>query len=291
MSDAVSIDWPERRDAPAGWRRGAAAVATLSFDVDAEAPLLAIDNRYAKHLSTMSHQAYGPRVGIPRILAELARLEVRSTFFFPGATVERWPGALEAVLEAGHEVALHSYRHVPLVKLTEAEQRADLERGLETLTARGARPTGYRAPLWQQTRYTLDLLSGYGLRYDSSLMDDDRPYLLGPDGALAELPVHWSLDDWEQYAFVPEPEIGHAIELPEKVLALWTGELDAMRATGSLCVICCHPFLTGRPSRLRNIERFVTFARDCGDVELLSCGEVAERVLAGDSEPATPASP
>ncbi|WCB96724.1 Peptidoglycan deacetylase [Baekduia alba] len=282
MSDTPRLDWPSRRDPPPDWRRGAAAVAALSFDVDAETPILAVDERYATHLSTMSHQAYGPRVGIPRILELLARLEVRSTFFFPGATVERWPDALSAVLEAGHEVALHSHRHVPLVQLSPDEQRADLERGLAALAAHGVTPAGYRAPLWQQTRYTLDLLAEYGIRWDSSLMDDDRPYVIDPGAgrpALAELPVHWSLDDWEQYAFVPEPDIGQNIELPRKVLELWTGELEAMRATGSLCLICCHPFLTGRPSRLRNVERFVEFARGLGDVELLTCGEVAARVL------------
>ncbi len=279
------VDWPLRRDAPDGWRRGAAAVASISFDVDAESPLLAADPTVVTHLSTMSHQAYGPRVAITRILALLERLALRCTFFFPGVTVQRWPAALEAVLEAGHEVAAHSHRHVPLVDLTPDDQRADLEQALAALAQHGVTPAGYRAPLWQQTRYTLDLLPEYGLRWDSSLMDDDRPYLVLGDAPLVELPVHWSLDDWEQYAFVPRPDIGRTIESPEKVLGLWTGELDAMRETGSLCLICCHPFLTGRPSRLRNVERFVTFARECGDVELLTCGEIAERVL-GASEDA-----
>ena len=42
--------------------------------------------------STMSHQAYGPRVGVPRILdAAATRLELPATFFFPGATAERGP--------------------------------------------------------------------------------------------------------------------------------------------------------------------------------------------------------
>ena len=52
-----------------------------------------------------------------------------------------------------------------------------------------------------------------------------------------------------------------------------------MRETGSLCLVCCHPFLSGRPSRLRAVERFVEFARERGDVELLPCGEIADRVL------------
>ena len=284
MSGPLAIDWHERHPAPAGWRRGHAAVGSVSFDVDAETPVLAEGEQYATHLSTMSHQAYGPRVAVPRILELLARIDLRATFFVPGATAERWPRAVEAILAAGQEIALHSHDHVPLVRLGADAQRADLERGLAALERFGVRPTGYRAPLWQQTRVTLDLLPQYGIRYDSSLMDDDQPYLVGADRSLVELPVHWSLDDWEQYAFVPEPDIGKAIELPEKVLALWTGELDAMRATGSLCLVCCHPFLTGRPSRLRNVERFAAFARGLGDVELLPCGEIAERVLAGRSD-------
>jgi hypothetical protein len=54
------------RQPPAGdWRQGAAAVAVLSFEVDAEAPILAEGDHFAEDLSTMSHQAYGPRVSIP----------------------------------------------------------------------------------------------------------------------------------------------------------------------------------------------------------------------------------
>ena len=75
---------------PAGdWRRGAATVAVLSFDVDAEAPILAEGDHYAEDLSTMSHQAYGPRVGVPRILRLLATREIEATFFVPGVTAER----------------------------------------------------------------------------------------------------------------------------------------------------------------------------------------------------------
>jgi hypothetical protein len=76
------------------WRQGAAAVALLSFDVDAEAPILAEGDHYAEDLSTMSHQAYGPRVGVPRILKLLAEHEVDATFFIPGVTAERWPGTV-----------------------------------------------------------------------------------------------------------------------------------------------------------------------------------------------------
>ena len=284
----TDVHYPERHDPDPNWRRDAAAIASISFDVDAETPVLAVDQRYATHLSSMSHQAYGPRVGVPRILDLLRQLSLRATFFFPAASAARWPEALDAVLEGGHEVAYHSHHHRPLVDLSEAEQEEDFHGGLEVLRNLGAEPVGYRAPLWQQTAFTLELVRDAGLLYDSSLMDDDRPYRLGPRGDVAELPVHWSLDDWEQYAFLPEPDVGKNIETPSKVLELWTGELDAMRATGSLCLICCHPFLSGRPSRLRAVEHFVQFARGLGDVDLLPCREIAARVLALDRTYDTP---
>jgi peptidoglycan-N-acetylglucosamine deacetylase len=133
------------RQPPAGdWRRGAAAAAELSFDVDAEAPILAEGDHYAEDLSSMSHQAYGPRVGVPRILELLAAREIEATFFLPGVTAERWPGTVEEILQSGHEVALHGYSHRVLPGMS--EQRRDLEMGLETLYNLGVEPRGYRAP-------------------------------------------------------------------------------------------------------------------------------------------------
>ena len=269
---------------PAGdWRGGAKAVALLTFDFDAESPILAEGEHYAEDLSTMSHQAYGPKIGVPRILDLLARHEVEATFFVPGVTAERWPGPVEKILEAGHEVALHGHSHRRLPGMPENEQIADLERGLAALDRLGVEPAGYRAPFWQLTRTTLDALPRHGIRYDSSLMDDDRPYRLTTPGGgeIAELPVHWSLDDWEQYAFLPDPDIGQRIENPRDVAEIWKGELDAMRQTGSLCVLTCHPFLSGRPSRTRAIEDFIGFARGRGDVRFSRADRLAHAVLQG----------
>src|SRR4051794_9257323 len=100
-----------RREAPPDdWRQGAAAVAVLTFDVDAETAVLAEGERYARDLST-THQAYGPRVGVPRLLALLERYGLPATFFVPGETAERWPGTVDAIREHGHEVALHGHTH------------------------------------------------------------------------------------------------------------------------------------------------------------------------------------
>ena len=47
------------------WPEGRRAGFALTFDVDAESAILAVDVRYAGGLTTMSHQAYGPKVGVP----------------------------------------------------------------------------------------------------------------------------------------------------------------------------------------------------------------------------------
>ena len=264
------------------WHGGAAAVVTLTFDVDAETPILAAGRRYADHLMTMSHQAYGPDVGVPRILELLAELGVPATFFVPGWVAEQRPGLAATIVERGHEVAHHSYSHRAPTSLGTAEERADFERALAVFDAQGIEIRGHRAALWEATRVTLDLIAEHGLAYDSSLMGDDRPYQLEVDGGtFVELPVHWSLDDWEQYAYLPSPQIGSVIESPRKVLEMWRAELDAMRQYGCLFNLCMHPFLTGRPSRLVALRELIEYAQSCGDVAFTRCRDLAE-AAAGD---------
>lgn len=73
------------------WPQGHTAAAAFTFDVDAESCVLAHDPTSANRMSLMSHQSYGPRVGVPRILRILERQDVRATFFVPGFTAECYP--------------------------------------------------------------------------------------------------------------------------------------------------------------------------------------------------------
>ena len=102
------------------WLGGSRAVAVLSFDVDAESPILAMGRRYADHAMVMSHQAYGPLVGVPRLLELLNEYELPATFFVPGLTADRYPEVVERIADAGHEVGHHSYSHRSPVDLSES---------------------------------------------------------------------------------------------------------------------------------------------------------------------------
>jgi peptidoglycan/xylan/chitin deacetylase (PgdA/CDA1 family) len=236
------------------WPAGRTAAAAITFDVDAESAILSSVPGSERRLSLMTHQGYGPRTGVPRLIRLLEERNLPATFFVPGYTAERWPDAIRRIRDAGYEIAHHGYLHEPL-GADEATEERFLVRGLEALDhVAGVRPIGYRAPNWETSYATPGLLARHGFRYDSSLMDADRPYQLAigpePDARrLVEIPIHWGLDDWEQYAYIPDEERSGVIESPGKVREMWGAELRATAAEHGCSVFTMHPFLSGRPSR------------------------------------------
>ncbi|MFI5199999.1 MAG: polysaccharide deacetylase, partial [Candidatus Limnocylindrales bacterium] len=259
------------------WPAGARAAACFTFDGDAESAILAAEPASAARRSVMSHQAYGPRTGVPRLLGVLERTGVRATFFVPGYTAERWPDAIRGIRDAGHEIAHHGYLHESVAGLApEAEERV-LLRGLAALDAvAGVRPTGWRAPMWESSWSSAGLLKAHGFHYDSSLMDRDEPYLLAtPEGPLVELPIHWSLDDWEAYVYLPDLSGSGVIASPADVLARWSLELEAMVAAGGLFNLTNHPFASGRPSRATALEALIVLAQSIDGLWIATCDEVA----------------
>jgi peptidoglycan-N-acetylglucosamine deacetylase len=266
------------------WPEGYRAAAVLGFDMDAEDVALTVDPASRHRLSAMSHQAYGPITGVPRILDLLERYDVRATFFCPGYTAERYPDLLRRVRDAGHEIAHHGYLHEAMAGMSRDQESAVLDRGLEALDrVAGVRPVGYRAPMWETTYQTAELLLDRGFLYDSSLMDCDLPYELAerPGGgvrSIVEIPVSWALDDWEQFAFVPELFGPGVIEDPDKALAMWTGELTEAHRHASCFTLTVHPFLSGRLGRLRALESLIRTMQSLPGLWLATAQEVAEHV-------------
>ena len=280
---AKAIAWPE----------GVRAAACLSFDVDAEAAVLTKDIAAIKRMSPMSHQSYGPLVGVPRILAMLERHGIKSTFFVPGYTAHRYPQVVRSIVEAGHEVAHHSYFHENTVGM-DAKTEADMiDLGLRALRdVAGVTPAGYRAPMWEMNYHTPGLLADRGFVYDSSLMDSDHPYVLAVESSsgpasLVEVPISWGLDDWEQYAYLPGLIGTGVIESPSKTLEMWTLELEALHRLGAVFALTCHPFLSGRPSRVEALDRLVERMKALPGMWITTVGEVASHVQSLGLEPRT----
>jgi peptidoglycan/xylan/chitin deacetylase (PgdA/CDA1 family) len=272
------------------WPDGVRAAALFSFDLDAEAVMLADHPEVADYLDVIAHQRYGPTVAVPRLLRMLDRRGLRTTFFVPGWVAETWPEVARSVRDAGHEIGHHGYLHESVRGVDPATEERYLVRGLEALdTVLSVRPIGYRAPSWDMNFGTPALLARHGFRYDSGLMDSDHPYRLGtsmaPDApSLVELPVHWSLDDWNRWNYVP----GYAaspIRRPSDVEADWAEELDAIVAVGGLFSLTMHPFVSGRPSRAAAIERLIERAQAMDGVWVAAADELAAWVETLDLPP------
>ena len=272
--------------APAGrvpWPHGKKAAAAFTFDVDAESAVLWQAAGNASRMSVISHQAYGPLVGVPRLLTLLDKHAVRSTFFVPGYTAHRYPKVVRDIVAAGHEVAHHGYLHEQPTGVDADTEALNLDRGLDALQeVAGVRPVGYRAPMWDLSWRSPALLDARGFLYDSSLMDADVPYELaitpGAQRSIVEIPIHWALDDWEQYCYLPDISGSGVIREPTAVRQLWQSEFEGLRAAGGCWVLTNHPFLSGRTSRVHQLDQLMGHVTACPDVWVATLEEIARHV-------------
>jgi len=190
------------------------------------------------------------------------------------------PQMVGQIKAAGHhEFAVHGYIHELNSSLPEATERQLLEQAIDTLEAlTGARPVGYRAPSWNFSPNTLDILLDMGFMYESSLMADDSPYELLSDGqptGLVELPVEWILDD----APLLNPR-GQAYSPPREVLQVYIDEFDMAYEEGGLFLLTMHPHYIGHRSRIIILSRLIEHIRGKGNVWFATHREVAEYVKA-----------
>ncbi|KSV74474.1 hypothetical protein N182_27925 [Sinorhizobium sp. GL2] len=236
---------------------------------------------------------YGPLVGVPRIVETYRQLGIRQTFFVPAWCIEQYPQAVETILKGGHEIAHHSYIHENPMHQTEADEAHWLDVGIEVIKrATGKAPRGWRAPLYNFSDHSLDLLLDRGFCYDASLMGADLPYVIKSrrDGReLIELPSHWGLDDWPQYVQSFDLNYLMPVRSARNGFDLFLREFEAAYEYGALWVPVLHPFVTGRLARWHVFAEFLESVLEKGNVWFAPMEEIAQfvrnEINAGRHEP------
>ncbi|MBB4683918.1 polysaccharide deacetylase family protein [Amycolatopsis jiangsuensis] len=236
------------------WPGGARAAVCVTLDFDGESPhLWRTRADPPDSLGELEQRRYGPRRGIRNLLSMLDNLGLRATVFTPGWIADRYPEQVAEIAGRGHELALHGWCHEPPSALPRDDLRRTLERAATTLADLGGqRPQGYRSPSWDMTAEVFPVLHELGVGYDSSLMGEDRPYVVDD---LVELPVDWATDDAPYYRYTsgdPRPPATAPV-----VRAGWAAEIAAAKRCGSLCMITVHPWLSGRPARVTALEELL----------------------------------
>lgn len=257
----------------------------LSFDIDGETLWTSRDKVNKIGPVMLSQGTYGPKVGVPRILDFLDRQDLRATFFITGWVIEHYRTQCEAIRDAGHEIGHHNYEHEWPCRTEADVERKAFAKGIELVTGlTGRPPKGYRAPGWEFSDITMDLMFESGIKYSSNMMDAEVPYRHiygGEETDLVELPVSWSLDDaaFFMHGLTYGPPQYH----PDTVGSLWKDEFDALYSEGkdACFILTMHPQIIGRPARISMLEKLVEYIKTKKDVRFLTAEMLAAEVAAG----------
>jgi peptidoglycan/xylan/chitin deacetylase (PgdA/CDA1 family) len=260
---------------PESWPGGARVAVLLSFDVDNET----IPLRFGEPtIGALSQGQYGARVGLGRVVDLVDRHRIPATFFIPAVSLMLSSGMTDVIKRSGrHEFGVHGWIHEMNATLPAEVERELVQRAIDTLThLTGVRPVGYRAPSWNMSPSTLQIVRDLGFIYESSLMADDRPYELLANGeptGIVELPVEWILDD----APLVNPQ-GDRYSAPRDVLQVWIDEFDKAYQEGTMFLLTMHPHIIGHRSRIVVLEQLLNHIRSRPGVWFATHREAAEYV-------------
>lgn len=266
---------------PVRWPDGKKCAVAFTFDMDTDS-LIHLDHPDDgfRRVSGISMLRYGPEVAVPRIVDTYKQFGIQQTFFVPAWCIENYPAAVKAMVDGGHEVAHHGYLHENPLAGSREEEHYWLKRGIEIIVnATGQRPRGWRAPLYNFSNHSADLLIQEGFQYDASLMGDDVPYILKTDdGELVELPAHWGVDDWPQFVQSMDLDYMMPIKAASRGIEVFREEFDAMYEHGGLWIGVWHPFATGRLVRWCKVVELIEYMQGKGDVWLARMEDIARHV-------------
>jgi peptidoglycan/xylan/chitin deacetylase (PgdA/CDA1 family) len=269
------------------WKNGAKCAVCLTFDCDGDISWKNIMRRTGAvkegdeyNPVVLSMGEYGLNVAIPRILRFLENRDIRGCFYVPGLLAEQRPELVKEIDRKGMEIGHHGYAHLNPSRLDERGEREEMEKGLMALEGViGRRPRGYRAPAFDISSRTLDILVEEGFLYESNMMAWEVPYFHERKGGrIVEIPFHWLTMDWTYFAFnfFPPLEYQSGIASQEAVYQIWSEEFEGMWEEGALFTLVMHPQAIGRPSRMRMLARLIELMKRKGDVWIATPLEIAE---------------
>lgn len=266
------------------WPDEARLVISLSMQLEAGAqpergassPFPPIDPKYPD-LPATTWYAYGIKEGIPRLLELFERKHVKVTSHMVGQAVDRNPQLAREIVERGHEAAAHGQTWTPQFSMTPEEERASYEANVRSIErATGTRPVGFNAFWLRGTPRTLEILQGLGFTYHIDDVSRDEPFLIPVNGKpFAVVPYTLHLNDIVQFEGrnASAESFGH--ELKDEFDVLYAEAATRRR----MMSISTHDRIAGRPSRVKVLEEFITYAQKQPGVVFMRKDEIARFAL------------
>ena len=220
-----------------------------------------------RHWNMESIYEYGARAGFWRLHGLLKDLPV--TVFGVATALARSPEQVEAMREAGWEIASHGLRWIEHARMSEAAEAAQIDAAMRLHEAVvGERPRGWYTGRCSMA--TMRLAARHGVEWLADSYADDLPYWVELEGE-GRLVVPYTLDANDMRFAVPAG-FGAGPDFE----AYLRDTLDCLlREGGRMMSVGLHCRLAGRPGRAEALRRFLDHARAQEGVWFATRGEIA----------------
>jgi peptidoglycan/xylan/chitin deacetylase (PgdA/CDA1 family) len=228
-----------------------------------------------------SWRDYGNRVGVWRLLDLFDDLALPASVLVNASIYDYCPEVMDAVRARGDEVVGHgrtnSERQGVLDEDGERALIRDCTRVIEK--AEGRAPAGWLGPWISQSRVTPDLLAEEGYGYLLDWCMDDQPiwFTTRNGGRLLSIPYPQELNDIP--AIVARKD--SAAQFADMIVDNFDEMLEQAAEAPLVMGIALHPYIVGRPYRLRHLRRALRhIAAKRDDVWLTRAGAIASYIAA-----------
>ncbi len=216
---------------------------------------------------------YGNRVGLWRMFEVMDRLGLTCTASLSISVYEHYPEIMEAIEGRGWDVMCHGiYNTRYLWDLPEDEERAVIADCVETYRRLTGKPlAGWFSPAVSCTVNMPDLVAEAGIAYYCDFYHDDQPTPVRVRrGQLVSVPYTMDLNDAFTYTRYEEGE-----EFAQMVIDHFDTVYREGAEHGRVMSIALHPYMMGRPHRIKHLERALDYILSHDGVWAATGAEIA----------------
>jgi peptidoglycan/xylan/chitin deacetylase (PgdA/CDA1 family) len=229
-------------------------------------------------LGTNSFFDYGIQEGMPRMLDLFDKHGIKVTSFMIGEAIEKHPELAHDIVRRGHEAAAHGKRWEPQYTFPPDKERAWIQSSVDSIVkVTGQRPSGYDCYWMRGSVRTLGYLQQLGFTYHNNDLSRDEPYIQDINGhPFVSVPYTIHMNDIVAYDFNGFSPADYEQQLRDEFDQLY--EEGAVRRR--MMLISLHDRLSGHASRVRVLDRFLTYAKSRPGVWFARKDEIARHALA-----------
>jgi peptidoglycan/xylan/chitin deacetylase (PgdA/CDA1 family) len=208
----------------------------------------------AQSHSIYSWRDYGNRVGIWRLIELFDALDIPIEAQMNIAVYDQFPDIPARLRQRGDEILGHGITNSEEQGgLPEEQERELIERVTTTIERHeGKRPTGWMSPWLSNSGVTLDLLKEAGYRYVMDWTMDDQPiWMKTRSGPILSMPYPIEVNDTRGVIWYHHT----SGEFADMIVDQFDEMLEQSARQPLVCPISLHPFVMGRPYRIRQLRR------------------------------------